>query len=588
MQFRLERIVCYVRRMMKASSQLRRFAEPASFVLLSILVYLPAINGAFLWDDPPLIRDNVLLRSAGGLWRIWTTVSSMPAEEHYWPLQYTFLWLEWHAFGNWTAGYHIVNMLLHGAVAIQIWRLMRRMAIPGAWLAGTIFVVHPVHAEVVAWIFSVKDLLATLLCLLVIEMFLIYRERGWKWLAGAALLIIAAMLIKSTATLLPVGLAILIWYRQGRLERRDWAGLAVLAAITFAMALVDIQIVRVNNVGRMLETPPFLNRLVQAGMAFGFYIGKLVWPAGLSPLYPQFGYQVGNLAHWLPLIATVLVSFVLWTARDRIGRGPLACWLFYGVMLGPALGIIYFGFLMKSPVADRYQYLPSIAPIVGVAALVASRLNKTQPRALLIVPVLAALIALSATTWRQARFYKDEIVFFRRGMEIAPESFVGYYNLGVQMWNAGNYPLAERLFAKAREFNPGFGEAIYNQGRAIERQGKIAEAVKFYRDEIAAGCVHPNVWGSLAWMLAVHPQVRDPQTALRVAKEANMRTAKPDPELLNALAAALAANGQFSDAAATARHALDLAKQNGAPETIQKIEDALPLYEQGKPYLVKQ
>ncbi|MCE5231619.1 hypothetical protein LLG95_18730, partial [bacterium] len=88
---------------------------PASLFLLAIIVFLPAINGQFIWDDLHQIPENRLLRDAGGLWRIWTTVTSISSEEHYWPLLYTTLWLEWHAWGEATTGYHIVNLLLNAA-----------------------------------------------------------------------------------------------------------------------------------------------------------------------------------------------------------------------------------------------------------------------------------------------------------------------------------------------------------------------------------------------------------------------------------------------------------------------------------------
>lgn len=575
--------------MMKAPAQFRRLLAPFSLVVISILVYLPALHGAALWDDRSSLIANPFLRHGSGIWTIWTTIDQMPSEEHYWPMTYTVLWLETLCWGGRTTGFHLVNFFLHAAIVVQIWRLMRRIGLMGAWLAAALFAVHPVHAESVAWIMSVKDLLAVFFCLLAVEFYLNHEDRGgWKWLAPAAAANLAALLSKSSAIALPAALAILVWYRRGRFGKRDLAGLAALGAITIAMVLVDIRVVRLNTVGHYLATPPLLDRLVQAGMAFGFYAGKLAWPAGLSPIYPQFECQVGNVAHWLPLMATVLVSAVLWIARERIGRGPLACWLFYGVALGPMLGIVYFGFLMKSPVADRYQYFASLGPIAGVAALVSTWIHNgpKRSRAPRSAPAVAVLIALSASTWHQAGYYKNEVALFTRALEIAPQSSVAYYNLGAQMWNVQNYKMAEFLFSKAHEFDPRDGDAIYNLGRAMARQGKIAEAVKFYRAQIARGCAHPNVWGNQAWMLAVHPQVRDPRAALRLAAEANARSAKPDPELLNALAAALAANGHYTEAASTARRALEIAKQNNeADDMVKTIESAIPLYDQGKPYI---
>ncbi len=574
--------------MIDVPAKLRRLLAPLTLAALAVVVFLPALHGTALWDDRSSLFGNPYLHRADGLWTIWTTTDRMPSEEHYWPMTYTVLWLEARLWGDWPTGFHLVNFLLHAAIVVQIWRLMRRIGLRGAWPAAALFAVHPVHAESVAWIMSVKDLLAMLFCLLAVEAFLRHEERGGgKWLAAAAAANLAALLSKSSAIALPAAYAILVWYRRGRFDRRDLTRLAVTAAVTAVMAAVDFGVVKQNLVGHHLVVPPLLNRLVQAGMAFGFYAGKLAWPARLSPVYPQFEFQVSNAVHWLPLAATVLVSVLLWIARERLGRGPLACWLFYGAALGPTLGIVYFGFLMKSPVADRYQYFASLGPIAGVGALVAAWVDAAprRSRALRSAPAAAALLALGAASWQQARYYKNEIVYFSHALEIAPESAVAYYNLGVAWWNQNQYKPAEYMFAKAHQYDPADGDAIYNLGRAMARQGRTAEAVTFYREQIAAGCVHPNVWGSLAWLLAVNPEVRDPRGALRLATEANARSAQPDAELMNALAAALAANGHFVEAASTARRALDLAKRGGAAETIRKIEKAIPLYEQGKPFV---
>ncbi|MEN6627175.1 MAG: tetratricopeptide repeat protein [Candidatus Sumerlaeia bacterium] len=561
----------------------------ALLVAISVLIYLPALNGRFLWDDPILIHDNVLLRDVRGLWRIWTTVTSIHAEDHYRPLQYTLHWVEWQLWGGRTTGYHAVNMLLHGVVGIQIWRLMRRLALPGAWIAAALFVAHPVHAEAVAWIFSVKDLLATVFFLFTVEMYLNREERGGVgWLAAAAVGAAAAMLVKTTAVLMPFSIMILVWYRRGRIGSRDLVNPAVLAAVTFSISLFDMYVVRINNIDVQLQIPSFPERLVQSGIALGMYLGKLIVPVGLSPIYPQFQYSLGNPIHWLPLAAALVVTVILWLVRDRVGRGPLACWLFFGVMIGPALGILYFGFLERTPIADRYQYLPSIGPIVGVGALAGMWIRDAAParRAIRCAPVVLALIALAAGTWRQAGFYRSEATFFGRALEFA-ESPVAYYNLGSMAWLHKRYAEAERFLTEAYRLEPTDGKTIYALGQAIASQGETRRAIDFYRKVIDSGCVSPNVWANLAWLLATapDPKVRDPQQALALARECVGRAPKPEAETWNALAAAQAAAGDPGLAARTAREALRLATADNDPYFVKKIGKTIPVYDAGKPYI---
>src|ERR1700731_1583802 len=132
------------------------------------IVYLPALSAGFVWDDEPLITKNPLLQTVSGLSEIW----SFGRTADYFPLTNTFFWLEWHLFGGNAAGYHVLNILLQTVDCLLLWAVLRRLAVPGAWLAALIFGIHPVHVESVAWISELKNLLAMFWALLSVLLFL--------------------------------------------------------------------------------------------------------------------------------------------------------------------------------------------------------------------------------------------------------------------------------------------------------------------------------------------------------------------------------------------------------------------------------
>src|SRR5579871_4793472 len=123
---------------------------PMVILLLAItfLAYFPVLRGGFLWDDDDLITNNPLIRADGGLYRFWFSTDAAD----YYPLTESLWWLEWRACGNNPTGYHIINVLLHAANAVLVWLVLRRLKIPGAWLAGLIFAIHPVNVATAAWI----------------------------------------------------------------------------------------------------------------------------------------------------------------------------------------------------------------------------------------------------------------------------------------------------------------------------------------------------------------------------------------------------------------------------------------------------
>jgi hypothetical protein len=145
-----------------------------SIAVAAYFAYQPCLTGEFIWDDRTLIVENVLVRSPDGLWRMWLT--SQPID--YWPMTNSSFWLEWRIWGPNTTGYHIDNLVLQVANSILIWIVLRRLAIPGAFLAALLFAVHPVNVESVAWIAQRKNVLSLCFFLLSIWSYLTFDERS--------------------------------------------------------------------------------------------------------------------------------------------------------------------------------------------------------------------------------------------------------------------------------------------------------------------------------------------------------------------------------------------------------------------------
>src|SRR5205085_8260117 len=177
-------------------------AKVAAMILAGVLPYLPALRGGFVWDDEPLITANPLLRSPSGLAEIWA--GSRTAD--YFPLTNTFFWIEHHLFGDNATGYHGINILLQAANALLLWRVLRRLRIPGAFLAGLIFGIHPIHAESVAWISELKNALSMFFFLMSALFFLKLKTNKFSVAVYSASLVafLLALLSKTQVVFLPV------------------------------------------------------------------------------------------------------------------------------------------------------------------------------------------------------------------------------------------------------------------------------------------------------------------------------------------------------------------------------------------------
>src|SRR5438045_3800902 len=292
-------------------------AQAAVIVGAVLLVYLPAWRAGFVWDDEQLITANPLLRTFSGLIEIW----SGGRTADYFPMTNTVFWIERHLFGENATGYHAINILLHGADAILVWLVLHRLQIPGAWFAGLIFGIHPVHVESVAWISELKNVLAMFFTLLSILCFVEIDEkpRGRTWYILSLIFFALALLSKTQVVFMPMVLVLCLWWRArdfATLRReaiRTWpffvmAAVFSLITIWFQNRVIGEEEIIIGSVAR---------RLVSAGMAVWWYAGKVFLPARLMAIYPRWRFDSPDLSEWLPLIALVLLIGLLWFFRNR-------------------------------------------------------------------------------------------------------------------------------------------------------------------------------------------------------------------------------------------------------------------------------
>ena len=274
----------------------RWWAEPASWPWLAPLVlcllvlvsYLPAMLwGDLVWDDLTMIR-NQAVREVSGLRQIWFAPGEIRGEGHYWPLVYSSFWLEHQLWGTAPAGYHVVNVLLHLANTLLLWRLLRSLAVPGAWLVAAVFAVHPVRVESVAWVIERKDVLSGLFYLAAATVWIRVggAPRPGRSLAALALYA-AGLLSKSVVVTLPVALLIWRWRKRGRVTAADLLRLAPFFLVGAAISAADLVFNRSRGVGGLGYS--LVERALIAARAVWFYLGKNFWPMDLGIVYPALG-----------------------------------------------------------------------------------------------------------------------------------------------------------------------------------------------------------------------------------------------------------------------------------------------------------
>ncbi len=469
--------------------------------LLILISYLPATWAGFVWDDFAFTEAEQVLRPSG-LWDIWFKPHSLQNEGHYWPLLYTTFWLEHKLWGLDPTGYHIVNLLLHGLTTLLLWRLLLRLAVPGAWFAAAVFAVHPLHVESVAWVIGRKDVLAGLFSVACVLSYLRFVEAGrrarYTHYFRALALFVAGLLSKSIVVTLPVSLLIWHWWKQGRVAVTDALRTLPFLLLGLGITIIDWWYYK-DREEIVLEDYSLIEQTLNAAHALWFYVGKLVWPAELAVIYPRWEINVSEPLAWAYLVTAVAVVWLLWFYRDRIGRGPLAGVLFFVVTLSPTLGFVEYGFMQFSLVADRYQYLAGIgvtAGLVAAAARVAGRLSGTPARGVQAAAVLL-LVVLGTISWNQAGIYRDNFTFYQHIIALNPQARNAWYNLGREYSMQGRTQDALAAYLTAGEQRPDHVWAHIGAGQMAAELGRLAEAEMYLQRALAVDPSFPEALNNM-------------------------------------------------------------------------------------------
>jgi len=573
-----------------ATARLRDAATYASILCATLLAYLPALGGGLLWDDTShLTRPE--LRSVHGLWRIWF---SLGATQQYYPLLHSAFWMEHRLWGDAVVGYHLTSILLHAASACLVVMIVRRLALPGAWLAGMVFALHPVCVESVAWISEQKSTLSGVFYLAAALAYLHFDRSRRKSTYFVALgLFVCALASKTVTATLPAALLVVVWWQRGRIEwKRDarpllpWLALGAFAGLFTAW--VEKTVIGAEGADYTLT---LVQRGLLAGRVIWFYAGKLVWPANLTFFYPRWTVDPGEWWQYLFPAGVLAVAIGLWMVSRR-QRGPLAGFLIFAGTLFPVLGFFNVYPFRFSFVADHFQYLACLGMIVPVASALAI-LARRIPAGRLARMACGSLlpVLLGVLTWGQSGIYRDAETLYQETLARNPDSWLAHNNLGnALLAKPGRLAGAIAEYRAAARLEPGSEQARTNLGNALAQAGRLPEAIPELEAALRIKPGYAEGHNNLGFALAQMPggldrAIAEYQAALRIDPDfaeahynlasafvqmpgrlpdaiaeyqAALRTEPDLPEAHNNLGGALAQMGRLPDAIAQFETAIRL------------------------------
>lgn len=448
---------------------------------MTFLAYQPVWNAGFLWDDNVMLTENRFVQSPDGLPEIWFSTE----QPDYFPMTSTVLWLEWRLWGANASGYHLVNVLLHALGALLWWRVLLRLAIPGAWLAAALFAVHPVNVESVAWITEIKNTLAMLFYAFTLLAYLRFEDTGRRrWYGVAFGAFVLGLLSKTAVAPLPLVLLGVAWWRRERLEPRDmWRSIPFFAAsASLALATIWFQHHRAIA-GAIIREDDFWSRLAAAGWAVWFYLSKALLPVDLVFIYPRWRVSGTNVLSYAPLFLVVATLAVCWRFRRSWGRAGLLSLGYFVALLLPVLGFINISFMRHSLVADRWQYFALIGPVALAAAGITVALGRFARGGEFLRLACGAVLVISfgTLTWQRSRLFNDVDTLWHATLKGNPNCAVALNHVGAGLFESGRVDEAIVHYQKALAILPRYELAHYHLGCALAEKGQTEDAMAHYR-----------------------------------------------------------------------------------------------------------
>lgn len=551
---------------------------------VSLTVFSPVRQHEFVnYDDPDYVTDNSIVQRGLSKEGLAWAFGTLHGRATYWhPLSWVTHMVDCELFGLNAAGHHLTSLLLHTANVLLLFMVLQGMtrAFWRSALVATLFALHPLQVESVAWVSERKNLLSAFFWMLTMWAYIRYAERpslSRYW--PVPLFFAFALMAKPVLVTLPLALLLLDYWPLGRLRLRrapefDSGGVfpeaclrqillekAPLAVLAFAAGVVAMA--AHHRLGMMTfdyGLSPAL-RLENALVSYGSYVGKLFWPSDLCAIYPHPGRWPLTVVAGSALFLLAASAWAIHEAR----RHPylIVGWLWFLGLLVPTIGLVQVG---SQAMADRFVYLPVIGLLIilvwGFADLLREERYKIAFAATLGGATCAACAVCASL---QLRHWKNSESLYERAIAVTENNFVAHSNLGYTLERQGHIDKAMAHLAQALRIRPDFVEARYQMGLILGRVQGPAEAAAEYREVVR---LDPN-WSlprlELAKALTRLGDVEDAASQL----SAVIRLTPADPDAHSLLAMLLAGQQKPAQAIAHYREALRL--RPGWPEALNNL-----------------
>ena len=463
--------------------------------VLTVLAYLPSMQGPFLWDDLSEIRDNPAIRTLWPPWRPMLEGGELPHR----PLPYYTFALNHAVHGLEPTGYHVVNVAIHLANGLLVWWIVRESlrrwgglrADQGELAAvatAAIWLVHPLATQAVSYLYQRIELLAALCALGTLAAAIAARRSRWPWAwhAVAVACCAAGMACKEWVVVVPIVVPLYDLAFNGG----GWSAIRGRTPFYAALAAtwgVLVAVIR-SQAGRYPEGGFTVGEsLIYAAnqpAVIGWYLSRLVVPTGQSldhgaVLVSEWGDFTAAVG--LRLVAAGLLAAVVVFALLNLRRRPVAAFLIVAflLLLAPTSSLVP----VHDVCVEHRMYLPAVIPLAAFAAAAV----RVMPPPVFTGVAAALVLALALVTGSRNTVYRSGLAAWADAVAKSPGSSRALSRYGTELSAVERHEDAVAACHAAVTRNPRSTAAHAALAAALLNAGRDAEAVAVSRAGLATG-----------------------------------------------------------------------------------------------------
>lgn len=481
---------------------------------LSFLIYGSSLKNPFILDDVQQLVENPYVHELGKsleFFKSSTMYNSTPGSEglggiYYKPLMMMIYSLLWQVSPNNPLGFHFFQLILHTVNALMVVLLLSNLTKwqLGSFLAGVIYLIHPINAEAVLMIADMQEPLYSFFGLA--GLLVICRENktsmSIQMILLACCLAFLSVLSKESGIQYAGMMAALyfIKFTERRITFLSLLSTMGCLYLTLRLGLADLSQVRSDNMAIM--NADFSTRLLTVPKVLMHYLQLFIYPNGISLTQDWVVRETSLQNFYFPalgvlLTVTGLVLLNLWL-RKSVGFF-FSLWFFGGWLMHSQL------IPLDGTVSDRWFYFTMIG-LLGILLVATqqllSRISARGFHSAGLALIALVVVLLAYRSYSRSADFKDALTLYTKDIQVDPDSFYLNNNLGLELLKAKRFLEAVPYFRKTIELSQPSGRAWFvakrNLGVALLESGNWQEAELHFR-EVLPDPDPRSTYGMVMW-----------------------------------------------------------------------------------------